>query len=107
MRATAVNALAIAADRSSDVGVRRASHLLDVGTRSEHLVAAVEDDRAHGAVVGCLVCGGVQLVLHLIVERVHRGAIKPDGSDAVLDLEPDERAHVRPPENECLIRRTP
>src|SRR5690606_32908788 len=35
-------------------------------------------------------------VLHLDVQRVHLGAVDPDGGDAALGLHPHELAHARP-----------
>ena len=35
-------------------------------------------------------------LLHLRVQRVHRGPVEPDRADATVDLEPDELAHADP-----------
>ncbi len=81
------------AGHRSDVRVGHAGHLLDVGTRGEHLLPAVHHDRAHVRAPAGLLGAALQLLLHLPAERVHRGPVQPDGAHAAVDLEPHEFAH--------------
>src|ERR1035437_9393552 len=68
-------------------------HLLDVSAGREDLLPAIDDDRPDVAPRGGFERGGVQAILDLEVQRVHRWSFQMDGADAALDLEPDELAH--------------
>jgi len=74
------------------VGVGHRHHLLDVRTRSEDLLAAIEDHRGDVGARPHLGRGHPQLLLKRHVERVHRRAVQPDGCDAALNLKADELA---------------
>jgi hypothetical protein len=70
--------------------------LLDVRAGGEDLLPAVDDDGSDGVVRGHLLGGGVELVLHLRVQRVHRRPVQPDGPDPLSLLQPYEIALSRP-----------
>ncbi len=72
------------------VRVGHVVHLLDVRTRGEDLLAAVDHDRLDVVALGRLGRAGADLLLHLGVQGVHLGAVEPDRAHTLADLEADE-----------------
>lgn len=62
-------------------------HLLDVRARREHLLAAVEDHRAHVLAPPGLLGELAQPVLDGDVQSVHGRPVQPDGADVVVYFE--------------------